>query len=64
MKELIKWDLAGPKERQAVLELIGFKTNKGIISRDGIRIKERNYDEQSDVVKEIFVKHGILKGGY
>lgn len=61
MKEQIKWDSAGINERTAVVDLLGWTTNKGTVSRYGHRIAKTDWEDQNKAVINIFNRAGIVQ---
>ena len=61
MKETIRWDFAGRLEREAVCELIGWRTRKGTVDRTGKRIASTDWDKLSEAARNVLSRHGIIK---
>lgn len=61
MAETIFWDKAGIETRKAVCELAGWRTHKDKITKMGLTIARTNWNELSEVVQKILLRHGVQK---
>jgi len=59
MQEQIKWTLAGPHERKAVVELCGWRNKSGNATPMGKRITSTPWDKLSPAARQVLTNHGI-----
>jgi len=60
MVDVIKWDASGLSVRLAVVELVGWCNHKGHVTPTGMRIARTAWDDLSQAVKNILLRHGIV----
>ena len=61
MSEPIRWAYAGPRERTAVVELLGWCNKSGKATPVGKRIAATSWDKLSPAARRIFDNAGIIE---
>jgi hypothetical protein len=61
MQEQIRWGLAGPVTRRAVVELCGWRNKQGNMTPTGRRIAHTTWDKLSTAAQRVLTNHGIIK---
>ncbi len=57
--ETIYWSKSDTPLRQAVIELCGWVTKKGIISQLGKRLSGTSWNDLSNAARNVLIQHGI-----
>ena len=59
MKETIYWSKEGEPVRRAVVELAGWTTQTGKITRTGERIASQSWEEMSPAARNVLLRAGV-----
>ena len=60
MKEPIRWNTEGINVRKAVCELVGWRTQKGRITKRGEEIARTCWEDLTPAARTVLTQHGIL----